>query len=212
MKPDKISALLEKYYAGETSIEQERELRMALKSMDQLPEKFRADAELFAMMDALSAETSDLRFEPETNAPAIVPLVHEKTNHFTTWMLRIAAGFALLVVGVFSGWMIGQQGTAETEVAELRQDIDEVKQMMALVQLRKESASERIMATYEFKKMDTASEEILDALIYTFNNDENPNVKNAAADALLNLAITIKCARLSSTDSPHRRTPCCRLS
>lgn len=184
MKPDKISALLEKYYAGETSIEEERELRMALKSMDQLPEKFKPDAEIFAMMDALSAETSDLSFEPETNAPAIVPLVHEKTNHFTSWTLRIAAGFALLVVGVFAGWMIGQRGTSETEVAELRQDIDEVKQIMALVQLRKASASERIMATYEFKKMDTASDEILDALIYTFNNDNNPNVKNAAADAL----------------------------
>jgi HEAT repeat protein len=55
---------------------------------------------------------------------------------------------------------------------------------VALSQLRKESASERIMATYEFKKMDSASDEILDALIYTFNNDDNANVKNAAAEAL----------------------------
>ena len=59
-----------------------------------------------------------------------------------------------------------------------------MKQLIALSQLRKESASERIMATYEFKKLDSASDEILDALIYTFQNDNNANVKNAAAEAL----------------------------
>ena len=59
-----------------------------------------------------------------------------------------------------------------------------MKQLVTLSQLQKESASERILAAYEFKKLDSASDEILDALIYTFNNDKNPNVKNAAAEAL----------------------------
>ena len=59
-----------------------------------------------------------------------------------------------------------------------------MKQLVALSQLQKESASERIMAAYEFKKLDSASDEILDALIYTFKNDDNANVKSAAAEAL----------------------------
>jgi hypothetical protein len=185
MKPDKISTLLEKYYAGQTSIDEEMELRNALKPIDQVPEQFKPDAEIFAMMDALASDITDLNVTPDREEPPVIPLAQHSTGiQYTTWMMRVAAGFALLAVGVLGGWMIGQQGTAQTEVAELRQDIDEVKQMVALAQLRKESASERIMATYEFKKMDSASDEILDALIYTFNNDENPNVKNAAADAL----------------------------
>lgn len=80
--------------------------------------------------------------------------------------------------------MIGNQDTGNSDVATLRQDMNEMKQLVALSQLIKESASERIMATYKFKKLDSASDEILDALIYTFNNDDNTNVKNAAADAL----------------------------
>lgn len=185
MKPDKIALLLEKYYSGETSIEEEMELRNALKSIDQVPEQFKPDAEIFAMMDALTSDATDFNVTPDRAEPPVIPLAQRSTGiQYTTWMMRVAAGFVLLAVGVLGGWMIGQQGTAQTEVAELRQDIDEVKQMVALAQLRKESASERIMATYEFKKMDSASDEILDALIYTFNNDENPNVKNAAADAL----------------------------
>lgn len=80
--------------------------------------------------------------------------------------------------------MIGNQDTGNSDVATLRQDMNEMIQLVALSQLRKESAIERIMATYEFKKLDSASDEILNALIYTFNNDENANVKNAAADAL----------------------------
>ena len=34
MKPDNINTLLEKYYAGETSLEEEKQLKNALKSMD----------------------------------------------------------------------------------------------------------------------------------------------------------------------------------
>ena len=66
----------------------------------------------------------------------------------------------------------------------MRDDINEMKELVALNQLQKASASERIMATYEFRKLDSASDEVLDALINRFHNDDNTNVRNAAADAL----------------------------
>ena len=184
MKSDKINTLLQKYYAGETSLEEEQTLRNALKSVDQLPEELKVDAELFAMMGALSADSTnqDIHFEKED--PKILPIVQEEKPNYFSWTMRIAAGFSLLIVGVFAGQMIGNQKTDNSDVVALRQDIKEMKQLVTLSQLRKESASERIMATYEFKKMDSTNDEILDALIYTFNNDDNTNVKNAAADAL----------------------------
>lgn len=182
MKPDKISTLLEKYYAGETSLEEEKELRNALKSMEKLPEEIKADAELFAMMHALEEDTTNQEIDLEDSQTKIVPM--DPRSNYTTWITRIAAGFLLLIIGGFAGLMIGQRGVDTTDVADLRQDINEMKQIVALSQLRKESASDRIMATYEFKKLDSANDEILDALIYTFNNDENANVKNAAAEAL----------------------------
>ncbi len=184
MKSDKISTLLEKYYAGETSLEEEMTLKNALKSIDQLPEELKADAELFAMMDALSTDSTNQDIHLEKKKPKIIPIIHERKPNNISWTMRIAAGFSLLVVGVFTGLLIGNQGSNSIDVAALRQDMSEMKQIMALSQLRKESASERIMATYEIKKMDNTNDEILDALIYTFNNDDNTNVKNAAADAL----------------------------
>ena len=57
-----------------------------------------------------------------------------------------------IVMGVFAGWLIGNKGGGSSDVAALRDDINEMKQLVTLTQLRKESASDRIMATYEFKK------------------------------------------------------------
>lgn len=184
MKPDKINTLLEKYYAGETSLEEEDLLRQALNSISELPDELRADAELFAMMSALGEESTDQELDFEEEQPKIVPLAQENTLNRFSWTARIAAGFSLLVVGVLAGWVIGNQDTSKQDVAALRQDINEMKNLVTLSQLRKESASDRIMATYEFKKLDSANDEILDALINTFNNDDNANVKNAAAEAL----------------------------
>ena len=184
MKPDKIKALLEKYYAGESSLEEEDLLRIELISSDEIPGDLKADAELFTMMNALAEESTDQELDFENKHSKIVPIEQRKTLNSFSWTARIAAGFSLLVVGVLAGWMIGNQDTGNSDVTALRQDMNEMKQLIALSQLRKESPSERIMATYEIKKLDSASDEILDALIYTFNNDDNVNVKNAAADAL----------------------------
>lgn len=182
MKPDNIKALLEKYYTGDTDLEEEKELRNALKSIDSLSDDLKADAELFTMMGALSEDTA----QNDVTVPEIqtkVVSMETKTINYS-WIAKIAAGFSLLVVGVLVGLLAGRQEADNSEVAGMRNDINEMKQLVALSQLRKESASERIMATYEFKKLDSASDEILDALIYTFNNDDNTNVKNAAAEAL----------------------------
>ena len=184
MKPDKIKALLEKYYTGKTSLEEEILLRKELKDNSDLPGDLKEDAELFAMMNALSEESSTQELDVENKQPKIVAIAQEKILDSFSWTARIAAGFSLLVVGVLAGWMIGNQSTNNSDVVAMRKDINDMKQLVTLTQLRKESPSERIMATYEFKKLDSASDEILDALIYTFNNDDNVNVKNAAADAL----------------------------
>jgi HEAT repeat protein len=184
MKPDKIKALLEKYYAGESSLEDEDLLRQVLNTSSEVPEELKADAELFAMMNALAEESTDQELDFETEQPKVISLDQSASQNSFSWTARIAAGFSLLVIGVLSGWLIGNQNTGDQDVAALRKDITEMKNLVTLSQLRKESASDRIMATYEFKKLDSANDEILDALINTFNNDENANVKNAAADAL----------------------------
>jgi len=184
MKTDNIKTLLEKYYAGDTSLNEEDQLRNALRSLDKLPDDLKPDAELFSMMDALSRDSFTKDLDISLTETKVVQMEKSSPRFNLNWTMRIAAGFSLLVMGVFAGWLIGNKGGGSNDVAALRDDINEMKQLVTLTQLRKESASDRIMATYEFKKLDSASDEILDALIYTFNNDDNANVKNAAAEAL----------------------------
>jgi hypothetical protein len=184
MKSDKIKALLEKYYAGETDLKEEMTLKTALKSIDDLPDELKPDAELFAAMDALSEDLPERDIDFEDKKTKIIPLVPQSKTVYSSWIVRIAAGFSLLAIGVLGGLTFGSRSAQNTDVTALQQDVNEMKELVALSQLRKESPSERIMATYEIKKMDDTNDEILDALIFTFNNDENPNVKNAAADAL----------------------------
>jgi len=183
MEIDRIKALLKKYYEGETSLDEEHLLHEALQPVDELPEKLKADGELFRMMAALGEDDSAPEIQLEEQSTNVIELAPQQSNGFS-WLARIAAGFALLVVGLLTGWFARQSNGTSDEMVAIRKDLGDMKQLVALNQLQKESASERIMATYEFKKLDSASDEILDALIYTFRNDDNPNVKNAAAEAL----------------------------
>ena len=184
MNSDKIKALLEKYYQGETSLEEEAKLREALKSGEQLSKDLQPDAELFSMMSALSSDTIDKVPDIEEKEKKVVSIDRKSEGFNLSWTLRIAAGFSLIIVGVFAGWMLGSKEADNNDIAALRQDLNEMKHMVSLSRLRKESPSERIMATYEFKKLDSASDEILDALINSFHNDDNANVRIAAAEAL----------------------------
>lgn len=184
MKVDKIKSLLENYYQGETSLEEEKQLRNALNSVDELSEDLKPDAELFMMMSALSSESTHVDLTFNDNKTKVVSIDQGVVDFGLSWTLRIAAGLSLIIVSVFAGWIIGTRGNEKNNIATLRQDLDEMKNVVTLSQLRKESPSERIMATYEFKKLDSASDEILDALINSFQNDDNANVRNAAAEAL----------------------------
>ncbi|MCK5278476.1 MAG: hypothetical protein KAK04_08060, partial [Cyclobacteriaceae bacterium] len=96
MKQDKIKALLKKYYAVETSLEEEELLRQELNASNEVSEDLMADAELFAMMNALAEESTDQELDFENKHSKIVPIEQRKTLNSFSWTARIAAGFSLL--------------------------------------------------------------------------------------------------------------------
>lgn len=85
MKPDKIKALLERYYAGETSLEEEGLLRKELISGNEIPEDLKADAELFSMMNALVEESTDQELDFENKHSKIVPIEQRKILNSFSW-------------------------------------------------------------------------------------------------------------------------------
>ena len=97
--------------------------------------------------------------------------------------IRIAASIALLI-GVF---FIGRQTVVKQsneEIAVLKQEITETKNLVMLNMLKQNSASERIKAVSYVYDMEDADKEMIDALVNVMNYDKSTNVRLEAINAL----------------------------
>jgi hypothetical protein len=101
---------------------------------------------------------------------------------------RLAVLATTLLIGFAGGYFLQRPATQTTqtgvEVAQLNQQIGELKEMMMLSLLEKESASERLRAVGLTNDMAQASDKVTQALLQTLNNDPNENVRLAALEAL----------------------------
>lgn len=70
------------------------------------------------------------------------------------------------------------------EIADLRQQMQETKQLLMFSLLKKDSPSERIKAVNYALDFDRADAQVIDVLIKTLNEDANTNVRLAAIEAL----------------------------
>jgi hypothetical protein len=98
-------------------------------------------------------------------------------------MPRLAFGAVLVIIGFVGGYIInGPQ--AKSDVTSLTKEVTDLKEMVMLALLEKESATDRLKAVSLTSEMDKASKKVTEALIQTLNNDGNVNVRLAALDAL----------------------------
>ena len=96
---------------------------------------------------------------------------------------RLALMTILLVIGFSTGYLI-QQPNQTKSITELTNQVNELKEMMMLSLLEKESATERLRAVSLTNDMNQASQKVTAALLQTLNSDENVNVRLAALEAL----------------------------
>ncbi len=96
---------------------------------------------------------------------------------------RLAFATVLILIGFSAGYFI-QSPSENKEVSQLTQEVSELKEMMMLSMLEKESATQRLKAVSLTSDMDQVSEKVTNALFATLNNDENVNVRLAALEAL----------------------------
>ncbi len=96
---------------------------------------------------------------------------------------KLAFASVTLLVGVLVGYLFLPASKSTKEVAQLGQEISDLKEMVMLSLLEKESASDRLKAVSLTNEM-SASDKVTTALLQTLNYDENINVRLAALDAL----------------------------
>ncbi len=98
MAHERIERLLEAYWAGETSLSEETELRLFFQQ-ESIPEKWKSTAALFAWYEAEGKRKRSQTAETEASSYREAA---PSRNRWLTWSLRIAAGM-LLLFGIYSG-------------------------------------------------------------------------------------------------------------
>jgi HEAT repeat protein len=117
--------------------------------------------------------------------------VTKKNSQPSFWLksniLRVAAGFALLIAGSFLGaavtsWI--KNSDTGNELAQLKSEVELLKKTAMYAMLKEESSSYRIQAVNYADDMKNPDENVIAALLKTLNHDKNVNVRMAAAYAL----------------------------
>jgi hypothetical protein len=99
---------------------------------------------------------------------------------------------AALVIGLGLGYAVSSQkgGRESTEIAQLRGEVNGMRELVALSLLRQQSAGERLRGVSWANQVESSDGQVLAALLDSVNHDPNVNVRLAAADALRTFAMT----------------------
>lgn len=135
-------------------------------------------------------ENFNMMLQSELNIAATTEMLKKRkeakvvrVNPTRLWM-QIAASIILVAGALFVGMQLGGRGTSNAEVAELKVEMQKMKETMMLSLLAEESASDRIQAVSYAEEFSKPNPKIMQALVQTLNTDENLNVRLAAANAI----------------------------
>src|SRR5450432_2515761 len=104
------------------------------------------------------------------------------------WQLALAA--SLLIGGVFLGRyeVRPQPAPPAPEVAQLKGEVESLRQLVALSMLQQQSPSARLRGVSYSEAMTQPDHQVEEALLYAVNHDSNVNVRLSAVDALQKFA------------------------
>lgn len=186
MKQD-IETLLERYYEGGTSLEEEKLLRQFFQN-ENLPAHLESHAAQFRYFSKARNQYPSPSFNSQLIEKLCAP---ERGRVFSlaSWGMRIATSLGLVVIG-FAGGFFYNQGPAPQPSAEIvavsanAMPLTVMKKVLSFGEQPASSASERIQAINQSYELGQVDGEITQLLINTLNFDANVNVRLAACQAL----------------------------
>ncbi len=185
-----IEDLLNKYYDGETTLEEEKYLRLFFQN-DDIPVHLQSHTAQFRYFAEAGKEQSASEF--------LIPIelnpANEKSakiRNLTSWSLRIAAGLGLLIIGFASGYIYNYRVNKNTDSqnnyisdTDNNEQVMKMRKVLAFDKSENTSASDRIQAVSQSYDLSGADAEITELLVNVLNFDVNVNVRLAAFQALL---------------------------
>jgi hypothetical protein len=98
------------------------------------------------------------------------------------WQMAVAA--SCLAMGLGAGAYLQRGSTERDEIARLREEIVNTKEMVAVSLLQQQSATERLRGVDYSARMSSMEPQVITALVQAVNRDSSINVRLAAIDAL----------------------------
>lgn len=182
-----IENLLNKYFDGETSLEEENYLRDYFLN-NEVPEHLKKYIDLFAYFETAGHNeilAGDLLDQiPDDDAGA-----SKNTGSVIYWSVRAAAVFIILLVGFAAGVIYQQKAVRiyPNDISSHSQGGVSVKDASWYNQIQHASSSEQIQLISQAELDPKAGDLIIQTLITTLNTAGNVNVRMAAADALFKM-------------------------
>ncbi len=173
-----IEKLLEKYYEGETTLQEEKYIKEFF-SKAEVPAHLQHHIAEFAYYRLASKEIPSKNLNEE-----LLRRIEKKGRiiQFRVASLRIAAGVALVIGSFAAGYYYNTKG-GEIPLAQSTPK-KAMKETLQFQQVNLTSASERIDAVNQSLKLKELDKELIQLLINTLNFDDNVNVRLAACQAL----------------------------
>jgi hypothetical protein len=191
MENQRIKELISRFNSGEASDPEKKELEKLLEAGMIALEDFRdlpsLESQIGDLETPLPSEELDERFYHM--------LALEKGKGRSSWKQffswpelapKLALASVMVILGAAAGYFLSPStaGPHPDQIATLRLQVTDLREMIMLTLLEKESASDRLKAVSLTEQMGEASRKVTNALIQTLNQDENVNVRLAALDAL----------------------------
>ena len=101
---------------------------------------------------------------------------------------QLGLGMLLLICGFVAGYLMRSARNGHEEIAGLRAEVHEMRQMVTISLLKQQSASERLKGVSWSTQVTRPDPEFLSTLIHTLNYDSNVDVRLAAVDSLARFA------------------------
>jgi hypothetical protein len=177
---------LETCAACRTEVAELNAVWRALESLKPVDAEPVMKARFMEVLEAYKAGAGQPSELPKTSAgpnrmPAWLPAA-------PVWQLALAA--SLLIGGIFLGrYQAGPQAPVSVpEVAQLKGEVESLRQLVALSMLQQQSPSARLRGVSYSEAMTQPDRQVEDALLYAVNHDSNVNVRLSAVDALQKFA------------------------
>jgi hypothetical protein len=190
MERGTLEELIPDYLEGSLSENEQKEFEKALPLYPDLREEVE---QLKSMSEGLSntpelapSDASKMRFRQAVmEEKAALPREHNTTS---PWIYQLVAGFALLICGIAIGLLVNRPADNSAELVAMQQELRETRSLVLQSALKNHSASDRIKAVSLTGAISNPNPEVIGTLVKTLNTDESPNVRLAAAEALMNYA------------------------